>query len=106
MRLPAAAFNRLRLYGNVTNSLNLDLSVTKMQLTPYNAAGGQAYNGIISDPGQIIRRGNGGILLNNTNLFAGGAILSQGSFGLGADSVNAGGVMVTARWVWVPWCWA
>lgn len=92
----AAAINRLRLYGNFTNSVNLDLSVTKVQLAPYNAAGSQSYNGVISGPGQIIQRGNGGILLNNTNLFTGGAILSQGSFGLGADSVNDGGVMVSS----------
>lgn len=90
----SSTFNRLRLYGNFTNSVNLDLSVTKVQLAPYNAAGSQAYNGVISGPGLITQRGSGGITLNNTNTFTGGTIFSQGGIGVGADSVYDAGILI------------
>lgn len=90
----SSTFNRLRLYGNFTNSLNLNLSVTKVQMAPYNAAGSQQYDGVISGPGLITQRGNGGIVLNNTNTFTGNCIFSQGSIGVGMDSVYDSGTLV------------
>ena len=92
----SSTFNRLRLYGNFTNSINLDLSVTKVQMAPYNAAGSQQYDGIISGPGLITQRGNGGIVLNNTNTFTGGTIFSQGSVGVGANSMYDSGNLISS----------
>src|SRR6185369_6299696 len=59
------------------------------EMAPYNNAGAQVYNGVISGAGSLITRNSGGdILLNNTNTYTGGTTLSLGNVGLGADSAN------------------
>lgn len=82
--------DRLRFYHtNFTCDANINLNGAYVRMTPYNSAGSQVYNGIISGAGNIMTRNSGGnIVLNNTNTYSGGTTLSLGGVGLGKDSAG------------------
>jgi hypothetical protein len=75
-----------------TFNLPVDLSLGAISgngfiLAAENTSGVQAWNGVISDAGQIERNGAGGTtLLNNTNTFTGSVLLYTGSLGVGAST--------------------
>ena len=89
--------SRVRLYSAFTNNADLNLSASTMFLAPYNSSGVQAYNGVVSGPGTIIARCNGGqaILNSASNTYSGGTMLSLGSVGVGADSLSSEGTIVS-----------
>ncbi len=93
----AGSTSRLRLYGKFVNNADLNLSASTMFLAPYHSSGVQEYNGVVSGAGTILVRCNGGqaILNNAGNTYSGGTMLSQGSIGVGADSVSSGGFVVS-----------
>jgi hypothetical protein len=76
-----------------TFNLPVDLSFGTLSgngfiLAAENTSGVQAWNGVITDAGQIERNGTGGTtLLNNTNTFTGNVLLYTGSIGVGASTV-------------------
>jgi autotransporter-associated beta strand protein len=89
--------SRVRVYSTFTYNADLNLSASTMFLAPYNNSGVQMYNGVVSGPGTILVRCNGGqVILNNAgNTYSGGTMLSQGSIGVGADSVLSEGNIVS-----------
>ncbi len=89
--------DRLRLYDEFTNSVNLDLTGAGIALAPYVSAGNQTYNGVISGPASIINRaGNGSIItLNGNNTYSGGTTITTGSIGLGINSTGPGGAVTS-----------
>jgi autotransporter-associated beta strand protein len=94
----SSSISRVRLYSAFTNNADLNLNGSAMFLAPYHTSGVQAYNGIVSGIGSIISRCNGGqaILNNPGNIYSGGTFLSQGSIGVGTDSVLSGGSLVSS----------
>ncbi|HLX70098.1 MAG TPA: immunoglobulin domain-containing protein, partial [Verrucomicrobiae bacterium] len=93
---------RLRFYGVFTNNANIAFSpqVAETELAPYNPAGNQIYNGIISGTtGRITARGAGNAVLANQNTFndltsisfpfGASLLMSSGNIGIGADSVQS-----------------
>ncbi len=84
-----ASDDRLRVYNtNFTCNANLNLNGS-FQLAPYNDAGSQVYNGVISGFAGLVTRNSGGtIMLNNTNSYSGGTTLSLGGVGIGSDSAS------------------
>lgn len=78
-------------YPNFTFNLPVDLNVGNngggLIVAGENTSGVQIWNGVISDAGAIERNGGGTTLLNNTNTFSGGVLLTNGSVGVGASTI-------------------
>ncbi len=93
----SASTSRVRFYAAFTNEADLNLSAITMYLAPYHSSGFQVYNGVVSGPGTILVRCAGGqaIFNNADNTYSGGTMLSQGSIGVGADSVLSEGAIVS-----------
>lgn len=93
----SSSTSRVRLYRPFTYDGNLDLGASTLFLAPYHSSGVQVYNGVISGIGTVLVRCAGGqaILNNPGNTYSGGTMLSQGSIGVGADSVVSGGSIVS-----------
>jgi len=101
----SAAADRIRLYGNFTNNIPIVVTTAgnTVELAPYNSAGYQVYNGVISGTGGHIAPHDGGNVIfnaantindsgvaNNGNGPAGYSLLyGGGNVGIGADSVSS-----------------
>lgn len=86
-----ASVARLRLYGSFTNDAAITLTTVGAvnEIAPYQAAGNQVYNGVISGNGHFILRNGGKVIFNNANTMSDGTysvIVSGGTLGLGVDS--------------------
>ncbi len=108
----SATPDRLRLYGAFTNNAQIIINSAgnTVDLAPYNAAGSQVYNSLISgNGGRILARGAGNVIFNAANTFndsgvanngAGPSgysfIFSGGNVGVGADSTATSPGVVTA----------
>lgn len=93
----SASTSRVRVYGAFTYNADLVLNAGSLNLAPYQSSGQQIYNGVVSGPGLVLIRCNGGdAIFNNANsVYSGGTFLSQGSVGVGADSISSGGVVTS-----------
>jgi len=80
-------------HTNFTCNCNLALSfATGGNFAPYNGAGTQVYNGVISGNGTLYTRNSGGtIILNGANTYSGGTLLSLGVVGVGINSTSSDG---------------
>jgi len=105
--LTAGTTNRFRAYGtNTTFNANLVLDnndTTVVQalyagtsFAPYEGAGSQSYNGVISGFGGIVQRGSATTYLNNNqNSYSGGTFPTAGGIGFGADSIPTTGTVTS-----------
>jgi len=90
--------HRVRVYGtNVSYDADLFLDGQATNeamyfgtvLAPYNPAGCQTYNGVISGYGGIVQRGSGTTILAGQNTYSGGTTPTAGAIGLGIDSIGS-----------------
>ncbi len=74
--------SRLRMYGTFTNNAGINITSSggnEFEITPYNAAGIQVYNGIIAgNGGRFTVRAAGTVIFNNTNSFNDSSVSANG----------------------------
>lgn len=86
---------RVRAYGaNTVDNANLDLG-PNILFAPYASSGSQTYNGVISDSGAMMQKGNISYF-NGQNTYSGGMNLATGAIGLGVDSQGGSDTSVTS----------
>lgn len=100
-----ASSSRYRVYGtNMVYNGNLVLNGASTSqaayggtvLAPYNTAGSQTYNGVISGNGGLIERGSSGVtILNGQNTYVGGTFAAAGSIAFGVNSTPTSGTVTS-----------
>jgi len=107
-----AVVSRYRVYGsntvcNANIAINPNGNVTANALydgvvfAPYQTAGAQLYNGVISGFGGILNKNSGSstalaTVLNNANTYSGGTTIAQGVLGVGNDAALGTGQLSLA----------
>ncbi len=96
--------NRYRLYGTNTvfnGNLIVNGNATPQAayygtvVAPYNSAGSQTYNGVISGNGGLVQRGSQSTVLNGQNTYAGGTFATAGGIAFGVDTIPTSGTVVS-----------